>query len=610
MEPDESHTYISEPSNGPKTSSSSEKSPTTGEEFNNVQLGLNQISPPVGSISELGTKKEIDGESDVSHLVPGSSSSNVNPEHKRANNRHRNPRLRLAVAERFRNDLELEAEQRSTFAAIARDYGTSYGYVWSIGKKQLHDSKEWVDRTRAELEKIIQDCIKEIQVTSSEAQSGSSGNTHVTSTDVLSQSFGMTTGQAQQTQFVPIQSTSTSSTQTDPSSTEDFRPNCPYCGQSMLRAGIQYYKNSYSRKFTCYNKKCESYNEHSKKGISVFFNPFLHGSLVSLEQRSKSSKRFSNKVSPDVANKLYEAFYVDGRSARKAVKEINEKYGLKIHYTTALDIIQRVGKRTKADYVGEDSVRHALTSGLLGFQYGTTRYNYLVVDATEYRFRDRKTGETRIVWVYLAIDYGSKIILDYSISSERFSNITRTLLEHVMSWGYIPDVIISDKGTDVVPAIAQVITEHPNIKNFWCSKHRRDNINQDLIVPDERDPRLKLLRRHYGYVLFGALNCIDKAMLSRTLELLEAERVIWSQDVKAKKCVDSFIKEVEHYSGVFDYPGCPRTTNSIEGLFGHKDRRRRNQELGKSHSKWLLHLVNLINIYNRKRIEKKKDFQG
>ena len=372
-----------------------------------------------------------------------------------------------------------------------------------------------------------------------------------------------------------------------PAGEPTINARCPHCGDDRVwKRGTRSSHNSIASSYECRNPAC------SMNGKSFTINNRL---AVPGLSKVLDYDRASNKIPGQLTEQLFEDFYFQGKRRQELKEELAKRYSISVSNNTITNVAAKVGSEYGKLLFGENLLRSKGVGKLLGFKYGNKKYHYLLVDVTPY------PSHGSSLYLYVAMNYPKPLVLDFRIADEMDSRITEELLASLRNCDYRPSVVISDRGTDVVGPIKRVF---PDARHEYCARHLLVDARKLLIEKRVKDKQLNDLRQYYEKWVESIIKCPYQERFQSEVDRLEQDKRNWSKDADLERTIGGFVADRDHYAVHYEYPGCPSTTNALEGYFAKLDVTRRKFDLGRNPEKWKKHLVSLLSLRNRRLLDK------
>gem|GEM_PF-4755005 len=359
---------------------------------------------------------------------------------------------------------------------------------------------------------------------------------------------------------------------------EDFlkgRPPCPACGgRELWYRGERRYRYSGAKVWECRNEGCR-----------LFGHVFTTNDVL---RKPNQRRRISNKVPWRYHEVMWQMHYQQEMKASQ-IREHLIKLGIDVKERTVTNIVTRQSGEQEGSFWLNEGVKDAI-----GFRFGDRKFHYLIVDATPYKFREQ-------VHYYFAMDYPSKIIIKYDETGSLGAEAVRQFLSGIATKrSYVPNVVICDEAKEIRQAAMEIF---PSCRVQLDRTHLSRRVLEQAIRPRVLDEGTRELRKFIGFQILSLLHSPSREIFATKLSELQDISAVWMNDAVLGPLVSRFIGNSKEYATHYDFPGCPPSTNSLEGFFGYLDKRRKNYDV-RSREKWARYLASLVTVHNRKMLER------
>jgi hypothetical protein len=274
------------------------------------------------------------------------------------------------------------------------------------------------------------------------------------------------------------------------------------------------------------------------------------------------------------------------------IREYLLKLGIDVKERTVTNIVTRQSEEQEDSFWLNEGVKDKM-----GFSFGGRKFHYLIVDATPYRFREQ-------VHYYFAMDYPTKIIIKYDEAGSLGTETVRQFLRGIATKrSYVPDVVICDEAKEIRQAAMEIF---PGCRVQLDRTHLSRRVLEQAIKPRVLDGGTRELRKFIGFQILSLLHSPSREIFATKLSELQDISAVWMNDAVLGPLVSKFIGNSKEYATHYDFPGCPASSNALEGFFGYLDKRRKNYDV-RSEEKWAKYLSSLVSVHNIKMLERLRE---
>ena len=370
----------------------------------------------------------------------------------------------------------------------------------------------------------------------------------------------------------------------------EVKVRCPYCqGDKVVRRGRPLRKWSDAQTYVCKNPNCSHYMKTFTVNETLRVPPYE----VMSKLLKTNYRKASNKIPGCICAEIFKKRYFEHDRLKEIADYIFDHTGISVSKATVSNILERLCGQYWDDMTR--ALQSSIVKRILGFQYGPRRYYYLIIDTSPFTFKIK--GRKVTLWDYVAIDYPSKLILSLKFNSRLSSEITKQALRDVKRMGYEPNVIICDMGRELLTPISIVF---PSAKIQYCVRHFTENVEKKLIRSETLDPNMSELRKWCCERVKALLHLRSKDEFIAEVKDLQSKSYRWQHDKVLKSVMDGLFNKWQRLITYLDYPGCPNTTNPIEGIHSMFDKKIKKLDIYRSPMRLARHLYGIAFTHNYK----------